>query len=127
MRAYVFPFNAAKIPAKLRRGDRAKIQAEFYDAMRPVLLFRFLVYLMLEVANLASVVSQVPLIVLPSDNVLLSENVSFQIWFLDVFLHHSFTRSGLEVGRWLFSDPANREDTMILLFPRKVKVVLCRS
>ena len=54
-----FPFIAAKIPTKLRRGDRAKVQAEFHDAMRTVLLFRFLAYLMLEVANLAIIVSQV--------------------------------------------------------------------
>ena len=58
--SHFFPcYNAAKIPPKPRRGDRAKIQAEFHDAMRTVLLFRFLAYLMLEVANLASIVLQV--------------------------------------------------------------------
>ena len=53
-----FPLVAAKIPTKLRRGDRARVQAEFHDAMRTVLLFRFLAYLMLEVANLVIIVSQ---------------------------------------------------------------------
>ena len=40
-----------------------------------------------------------------------------------MFLHRSFTRSGLEVVRWLFSDPGNRKDNMILLFPRQVESV----
>ena len=97
------------------------MQAEFHDAMRTVLLFRFLAYLMLEVANLAIIVSQVCRCC--ADGLLPPpfKIVPFQIWFLDVFLHNSFTRSGLEVVRWMFSAPANREDTMILLFPRQVQ------
>ena len=55
----VFFSNPAKISTTLSRSNRAKIQAEFHDAMRSVLLFRFVVYLMLEVANLASIVLQV--------------------------------------------------------------------
>ena len=87
--------------------------------MRTVLLFRFLAYLMLEVANLASIVLQVFLRLSYLFQVRLND-CHFQIWFLDVFLHRSFTRSGLEVALWLFADPASREDSMILLFPRFV-------
>ena len=81
---------------------------------------------MLEVANLAIIVSQVCRCC--ADGLLPPpfKIVPFQIWFLDVFLHNSFTRSGLEVVRWMFSDPANREDTMILLFPRQVHKAITR-